>query len=338
MEDTFFRELAARSRDAIISIDANSEILFASDGVERVLGYDPDELEGESLTTVMLERFQEAHMIAIDRYLSEGERTLDWDDIELPAEHADGHEVPLSIVFEEHEYDGEPVFSGIMRDISDRIEREEQLERQNEQLEQFASVVSHDLRDPINTAKATLSLLETESDAGAQEYVEDLDDVLDRMNELVEDVLLLTRTGRALGETEPVDLGAVARRAWSISGSDTATLVVEADGLTIEADKGRLRALLENLLRNSIEHNDGADLRVTVGSLSGRTGFYVADNGCGIPDERRETVFEAGHTTNREGTGLGLDIVRTVAEAHGWTVDLTESDGGGARFEFETGA
>jgi PAS domain S-box-containing protein len=340
MDDTFFRELVARSRDAIISIDADSEILFTSDGVERVLGYDPEALEGESLTTVMPERFQETHMTAVDRYLSEGERNLDWDDIELPAEHADGHEVPLSIVFEEHEYRGEPVFSGIMRDISDRIEREEQLERQNEQLEQFASVVSHDLRDPLNTAKATLTLLEAAADgeADVEEYVDDIGSTLDRMEELVEDVLALTRGGRALGETELVSLERVAGEAWTIAGADAATLAVGAGAPTIEADAGRLQALLENLFRNAAEHNADDGIEVTVGALPGGEGFYVADDGAGIPDGDREVVFEPGHTTDDEGTGLGLDIVRTVAEAHGWTVELTESEGGGARFEFETGA
>ncbi|WP_276260928.1 PAS domain-containing sensor histidine kinase [Haloglomus litoreum] len=370
MEGSFFRDLVARSRDAIITIDSDSTIVFANEGVERTLGYDPTALEGERLTDVMPERYREPHLDALERYVSDGGRELDWSGIELPALHADGHEVPLSIAFEEHEYDGERVFSGIMRDISDRIEREDALERKNDQLERFAAVVTHDLRDPLNTARATLTLLEavTEGRENAAEYVQDLESALDRMDALIEGVLMLTRSGRAVGEPQSVDLGTVAERAWETAGGKDASLELRAEGATLEADPERLRALLENLFRNSVEHGstegrtesaDSAEqagagqrppsVEVTVGLLGEAdeeaatddggsppdpTGFYVADDGRGIPEAEREAVFERGHTTTDEGTGIGLSIVRTIAEAHGWEVHLTESDAGGARFEF----
>jgi len=95
------------------------------------------------------------------------------------------------------------------------------------------------------------------------------------------------------------------------------------------ADPGRLKRLLQNLFRNAAEH--GGD-RVVVGDLS--DGFYVADNGPGIPENRRDEVFESGHTTSESGTGFGLAIVERIAEAHGWEVTLTAGADGGARFEF----
>jgi two-component system sensor kinase FixL len=361
MDASFFRDLVARSRDAIITIDTDSRVLFANDGVERTLGYDPDELEGGPLTEMMPERYQERHAEAIERYVTEGERQLDWDSIELPALHADGHEVPLSIAFEEHEYEGERVFTGIMRDISDRLERTERLERKNEQLERFAAIVSHDLRDPLNTAQATLTLLEAraEEEGRSTDYIDDLDAALHRMDVLIEGVLTLTKSGLAVGATAPVDLATVSRRAWDLAGEDAATLTLETEGLTVEADEERLRALLENLFRNSVQHGstggrsetaddtggDGAGtaaptVRVEVGVLRAEnadqpTGFYVADDGPGIPPDEREAVFERGHTSTEGGTGLGLNIVQMIAEAHGWSVTLTESEQGGARFEFD---
>lgn len=75
-------------------------------------------------------------------------------------------------------------------------------------------------------------------------------------------------------------------------------------------------------------------MTVTVGDLDDRPGFFVADDGSGIPFEDREQVFENGYSTTRYGTGFGLSIVETVADAHGWTVDLVESESGGARFDF----
>ncbi|RDZ33833.1 histidine kinase, partial [Haloferax sp. Atlit-19N] len=91
--------------------------------------------------------------------------------------------------------------------------------------------------------------------------------------------------------------------------------------------------LLENVFRNAVEHG-GTGVQITVGDLPDHRGFYVADTGRGIPVEQREQVFENGYSTNREGTGLGLAIVAEVASAHGWETLVTESDAGGARFEF----
>jgi signal transduction histidine kinase len=92
--------------------------------------------------------------------------------------------------------------------------------------------------------------------------------------------------------------------------------------------------LFENLFRNCVEHgvDDASGLSVTVGPLP--DGFYVADDGVGVPEAERDHVVEFGYTTTDDGTGIGLGIVEDVATAHGWTVTVTESEDGGARFEF----
>ena len=92
----------------------------------------------------------------------------------------------------------------------------------------------------------------------------------------------------------------------------------------------RLEQLLENLFRNAVDHA-GEDVTVTVGDLDDE--FYVADDGPGISDDERDRVFEDGYSTVEEGAGLGLAIVAGIAEAHGWSVTVTESEDGGARFE-----
>jgi signal transduction histidine kinase len=90
---------------------------------------------------------------------------------------------------------------------------------------------------------------------------------------------------------------------------------------------------LENLFRNSVDHG-GVDVTITVGALDGGDGFYVADDGEGIPEAEREKVFDTGYTTTSDGTGFGLNIVAEIAEAHGWAVEAVEAADGGARFEF----
>ncbi|WP_436934914.1 two-component system sensor histidine kinase NtrB [Halovenus marina] len=221
---------------------------------------------------------------------------------------------------------------GIFRDVTGREEYQRQLERQIEQLERFASVISHDLRDPLNTAQAKVRLAQRDCDS---EKLDELLEVHGRMETLIEDVLMLAKQGKVAGETEPVDLNEAVDLAWATVGApDTATLQT-ADPPLVKADDERLRALLENLFRNAVMHG-GPEVTLSVGPLTEHRGFYVADDGPGIPEEERADVFEYGHTTAAEGTGLGLSIVQSIAEAHGWAVSVTESDTGGARFEVTT--
>jgi signal transduction histidine kinase len=217
--------------------------------------------------------------------------------------------------------------------LIDDVTREEryrrEIERQNERLGQFAGVISHDLRNPLNVATGRLELERERRDS---ENLEAVAAALDRMDRLIEDLLALAREGQDIGEQRPVSLAAVAEDAWGTVADEEADLIVDADA-AFRADADRLRQLLENLFRNALEHA-GADVTVTVGPLEG--GFYVADDGPGIPPDERETVTEFGHSV-AGGSGLGLAIVDTIAEAHGWELTVTESATGGARFEF-TGA
>jgi signal transduction histidine kinase len=213
-------------------------------------------------------------------------------------------------------------------DVTDREEYRQELERQNERLEQFASMVSHDLRNPLTVAKGNVDLARADRDA------EELDTAvaaLDRMESLIDDMLALARQGQPIDAPEPVDLSALAEECWIMVDSDGADLVV-TDDLTIQADPNRLRQLLENLFRNSVEHG-GDDVTITVGRLADGDGFYVEDDGPGVPEADRERVFESGVTTNQDGTGFGLAIVGEIVDAHGWKIHATESAVGGARFE-----
>lgn len=119
--------------------------------------------------------------------------------------------------------------------------------------------------------------------------------------------------------------------AWTTAETRDAELRVTTD-LVIDADAGRVQHLLENLFRNAVEHG-GADVTVTVGDLDTATGFYVEDDGRGIPPEERDQIFESGYSTDDEGTGLGLAIVNRIADAHGWEIAVTERPRGGTRFE-----
>lgn len=219
-------------------------------------------------------------------------------------------------------------------------EREQELEAQNDRLNEFASIVSHDLRNPLNVAQGRLELALMEDDS---EHLNVVNQSLNRMEELINDLLVLTRVGEAVVDREPVTLSLVVDRSWKMVDTDDGRLINEAAG-QIEANNGQLMELLENLFRNAVEHrspdkNDEEALRDTNKGVTIRVGvledgFFLEDDGPGIPPEKRSQVFESGYSTAPNGTGFGLHIVQRIAEIHGWSVQATVSDIGGARFEF----
>jgi PAS domain S-box-containing protein len=220
--------------------------------------------------------------------------------------------------------------------VGSELERQrshDRLERERDRMERFASFVSHDLRNPVGVLSGWLELLadpetnDPDTEVKALEYSLQ---AVDRMDMLIEDLLLLTRAGNPQADTTSAELSAVSVQAWDIVQTEGATLEFGAD-LVVEADRTRLQQLLENLFRNAVEHGGNA-VTVSVGSLDDVDGFYVADDGPGIPAEHRARVFEEGFSTQESGTGLGLYIVEVIADAHGWDLAITDPDVG-TRFE-----
>ncbi|TKX58229.1 HAMP domain-containing histidine kinase [Halorubrum sp. SS7] len=207
--------------------------------------------------------------------------------------------------------------------------RQTELRRERDRLEEFASVVSHDLRNPLNVARGRVDLAAAERPD--DEHLEVVASALDRMGEIVEETLALAREGKSVDEVEEVAIDECARRCWSRVETADATLRVTGP-VTVRADPDRLSHVFENLFRNAVEHG-GRDVTVRVGELDGATGFFVEDDGPGIPDDRVERVRETGFSTAEDGTGFGLSIVERIVDAHGWTLRIDEADDGGARFE-----
>ncbi|WP_147464913.1 PAS domain-containing protein [Halococcus sp. IIIV-5B] len=206
-----------------------------------------------------------------------------------------------------------------------------ELEQQNERLQEFAGVLSHDLRNPLTVANGFLELAR---ETGEDEYFHRIGTAHDRIAAIIEDVLTLARHGETIGEVHPNALEAVAIEAWENVETDDAELVMSGDLGEINADSSRLKQLFENLYRNAIEHA-GEDITVRVGRFP--AGFYVEDDGSGIQETDRDSIFDSAYTTSDEGTGLGLSIVETIATAHGWEISVGEGIDGGARFEIQVG-
>ncbi|WP_058365210.1 PAS domain S-box protein [Haloparvum sedimenti] len=244
-------------------------------------------------------------------------------------EREDGSTFPIEVHLIRLNLDGEDRFVAMDRDISRQKRRERELVQQNERLDRFTSVVSHDLRNPLQVAEGRIELLREDCES---EHIDGIDDALDRMDALIEDLLALAQTGEAAMDIEPVRLSDIVRTCWETLPTANATLTVETDR-TVEADRDQLRQLVSNLLRNAVKHG-GADVSITAGDTA--DGFYVSDDGVGLPESELEDVFESGYTTAADGTGFGLSIVDEVADRHGWAVSATNGDDGGARFDVTT--
>ncbi|MFA9504550.1 ATP-binding protein [Natrinema sp. H-ect1] len=262
-------------------------------------------------------------------------------------------------------------------DITERKLLERRTQEQADRMESFATLLSHDLRNPLSVALAHTEMLELDDgvDLGDDGDENPLRASLERMESIIDEALLLT-TIDAVEETELLALSRAVETAWTTVRTDGASVDV-VDDVAIRADPSLLAHLFENLFRNAVEHSStspdsrtrqdavehaGDGLHIEIGALestaadgdrddeaakaveggtrptdwSGEAadydGFYVEDDGPGIPPDERERVFESGYSS-AGGSGFGLAIVSDVVDAHGWSIRVTSGRNGGARFE-----
>ncbi|MFC6865223.1 PAS domain S-box protein [Halomicroarcula sp. GCM10025817] len=303
----------------------DNPLVYVNDRFEEITGYDRAEILGRNCRLLQGEG-TDPEPVAKLRAAIDDERPVT---VELRNYRADGTEFWNRVtVAPIADGTGEVTnFVGFQEVVTERTERELALERKNKRLDAFTGMVSHDLRNPLHVAEGSLELAREECD---NEHVDRASEAVDRSLALVDDLLTLAREGRDLDDVEAVSLADVLEACWTTVDTEAATLAIRGD-VRLRADRSRLVQLLENLVRNAVEHG-GRDVTVTAGRLDG--GFYVADDGPGIPLEERQAVFEPGHSTNEDGTGIGLAIVERIADAHGWDISVTTGPEGGARFEF----
>ena len=279
-----FREFLEYGTDLVTVVDADGRVRYESPSIEEVLGYEQGSTVGRSPLGYVHPDDRERVTERFYRALNDPEATPR---LEYRYRTADGDWVWL-----ESRTRSLPADAAVgrllinSRDVSDRKAREHRLTDRNERLDRFASIVSHDLRNPLSVIRGSMEMAQVKDDTDPLERGER---AVDRIDQLVSELLTLARQGSGIDEPTEFALGGVAREAWETAGSADATLVVGADA-RVYGDRGRLRQVFESLFRNATEH--GAD------------------------------AFDPGFTTHEDGTGDGLDIVREVVESHGWTVGL----------------
>ena len=311
----------------IYQTNADGKFEYVNQAFADLTGYSRETLVGSRPDLIKDADARETVKNALRSILSEEGPDTGQADIDIMT--SDGSRTPvqdhIAALTTNGEYDGA---IGILRDMSACQKYRSERDRQHNRLKEVLSVISHDIRTPLQAAHGAV---ERARDRGREEDFDRLERAINRTERLVDEVLTLANHGERVEETNRVNAAELARQCWNRLESEAATLEI-AEEVVINANSDRLRHLLQNLLANALRHGE-TDVTVRLGRLNDRQGFYVADDGPGIPKDIREDVFDPGYTTADAGTGFGLSIVKQAVAAHGWDITVTESRANGARFE-----
>jgi len=334
-------------------VDETGRFTFVNDAFVRLTGYDRGTLLGARPSLIKSEAGVRRAEEALATILSDDGPDTRRFGVEIRPKHGDP--IPCRdhmgvLPYEGAQFRGS---AGILRDVSGEERRRRELERQDERLDEFRSIVSHDFRAPLRAGRdAAEGAASADGAAERERHLRRLDRAHGRMERLIDGLLRLARCGRPVEAADAVELAAAAADTWADVDSDgdgggadgrDADLVVTAEA-AVEADRERLRELLAALFENAVEHGGASVVRV--GELDagdgsdasddgdGGAGFYVADDGSGFPVADRGLAFDPGYTAADDPSrGFGLAVVRHVARAHGWDVRVREAAGGGTRVE-----
>ena len=359
------RVIIEAANDAVLSMDERGDILLANPATKRIFGYDPVEIVGKPMTMLMPEMMRKLHENGFKRYLTTGKRHLNWQGVEVTAQRKDGQEFPVEVSFGELTSDGHKVFTGYIRDISERRQAEDQLRASERNLQmtqaelarvsrlttmgELAASIAHEVNQPltgvINNGSACLRLL-------ANRNLEP--EVLRRALEgIVADgtrasaVLARIRAfiKKEAAEKNPLDINEVIQEVLVLAGRELYENQVSVDHqLTTDlpsvlADRVQLQQVLLNLIMNGIEAlievTDRPRLLWVQSRIdeSGDVLVAVSDSGAGF-DLEVGRVFTPFFTTKAKGMGMGLSISRSLIEGHGGRLWATPNSPHGAVFSF----
>jgi len=347
--------ILAIAADAIVSVDEDQRIVLFNQGAEDIFGYSREEVEGQPLVMVLPERARTVHEQHVRAF---GEAAVSARRMgqrqEIVGLRKNGEEFPAEASISRVEVDGHRLYTVVLRDVTERrlaaseLDRyADELARSNEDLERFAYVASHDLQEPLRMVASYTQLLARRYggrlDSDADEFIGYAVDGVNRMRELIDDLLTYSRVGREGRERGPVDLGRVFARTLSnlqVILEESQGIVTRDELPTVDGDEPQLIQLFQNLIGNALKFRGAETPRVHVGVEKGDDGWTlsVSDNGIGFDPahhERAFTVFQRLHNRrDYPGTGIGLAIARRVVERHGGRIWAESELGKGSTFRF----
>jgi PAS domain S-box-containing protein len=356
-----YRSVVEVATDAVVTIDRNSRILFANSAASKMFGYALQELIGESLTILMPDYLRELHKAGLQRFVSTGQRHINWEGTELIGLKRNGEEFPVEVAFGEATTEGGQVFTGFIRDITERKRAEEEHERLRQAQADLAHInrvstmgeltaaLTHEVKQPISAAvtnaKTCMRWLSRDQP--------DLTEARDAASRLIKDVTrasdIISRIGSLFKKgplrREMVNVNEIIREMIALLRSEAAKHSISIDGdlasdvPQIMVDRVQLQQVLMNLMLNGIEAMTDLSTpgKLTISSRHEENGqllISVVDVGSGIKPEQAEHIFHAFVTSKPQGTGMGLAISRSIIESHGGRLWATPNSGPGTTFQF----
>ena len=346
--------------DGIITIDTKGVVQSFNPAAERIFGYKESDVKGKNVKMLMPNPYHSQHDQYLSNYLSTNERKVIGIGREVSAKKKDGAIFPIELGVNEMIVSGEKMFVGTIRDISERVEAAraistylQQLKRSNQELDDFAYIASHDLKEPLRGLSNNALFLK-------EDFAEKIDDSgkrrLDRMQylcgrleRLVDDLLYYSRIGRQELAIQKTDLNEVIRDIGLLIETSlkeaNAEIHVPKTLPVITCDAPRITEVFRNLVTNALKYNDKDRKIIEIGfaQAEARTVFFVKDNGIGIDEAFFEDIFRIFKRLNHEddsvkGTGVGLTFVKKIIERHGGKIWLESTPGLGSTFYFSLGA
>jgi len=368
------RAIVNTAVDGIITIDEQGIIQSFNPSAERLFGYAAEETIGQNVEILMPSPYREAHRSYIANYLRTGEEKIIGIGVEAVARRRDGTAFPIDLAVSEVYLGKQRIFTGIIRDITERKDAEEALQKAKEEAEvanktksEFLASMSHEIRTPMNAIIGMADLLsETPLTSEQQQYVQVFGSAGENLLNIINDILDISKVEAGHLDLEEIDfdLGEVVEKTGEImslraneKGLDLACHVVPDVPTGLVGDPVRLRQILVNLIGNAIKFTEKGEVVVEV-KIAGQELenaelkkddkdqseiellFSVTDTGIGIPPEKKDVIFDtftqADVSTTRKhgGTGLGLTISKRLVELMGGRIWVESKQGQGSTFYF----
>ena len=344
--------------DAMVIIDETGHIISFSKAAERLFGFHEAELIGENVSTLMPSPDRERHDNYLQRYLTTGEKRIIGIGRLVTGRRRDGTTFPMELAVGEARIGEDRVFTGFIRDLTERQDYEKRLHTVQAELAHFSRVsamgtlatsIAHELNQPLT---AIANYVESASDLLAGDPSEQtVETVREALDECAREAVRAGQIVRRLrdyisrGETDRqvVSLARLVNEASALafvgSGTQTVDLTVKIgpDDLVL-VDRVQAQQVLLNLIRNAIEAmQDQPHGRLTISAVGRDNGFIeviVSDSGPGLAPEIVENLFAPFQSTKATGMGVGLSISRTIVEAHEGRIWADASPYGGTSFHF----
>lgn len=349
-----FRSLAESASDAIICINSHGNIHYWNNAAETIFGYSADEAIGKSLTLMMPERFRQAHQEAMNRVVSAGESKILSKTVESNGLRKDGSEFPMELSLSSWETREGTLFTGIARDITARIQAEEELKKTQEQLQrsrvlallgEMTAGIAHEVNNPLGSVLLYSELLMA-SDISPQtrKDLKVIHHEAKRAAKIMTDLLMYGR--KVKPQIRRVNLYKVLTKVLSMRRyrqkveNISAIICHQGGPLYVKGDFTQLMQLFINIVLNAEEamkEKSHGNIIIQMEADEEWARVSIADNGPGIPEENLEQVFFPFFSTKKvgEGIGLGLSTCFGIINSHNGMIRAEQNEMGGATFILE---